>query len=50
MAERLSDVWFKYAIMTVLIVYMYGAMALKYVSGAESLYRGLSFSVTGDED
>ena len=29
--------------MVILIVYMYGAMCLKYVSGAESLYQGISF-------
>jgi hypothetical protein len=29
---------------------MYGAMSLKYTSGAESLYQGISFLVYGDED
>ena len=43
MFDRLSHPFFKYAFMTVLIVYMYGAMSLKYVSGAESLYQGISF-------
>ena len=37
-ADRIAMPWVKYAIMVILIVYMYGAMCLKYVSGAESLY------------
>ena len=28
---------------------MYGAMCLKYVSGAESLYQGIAFIVTGNQ-
>ena len=34
--------------MTVLIFYMYGAMCLKYVAGAESLYQGISFILYKD--
>ena len=34
--------------MVILIVYMYGAMCLKYVSGAESLYQGVSFIAYGN--
>ena len=37
-ADRVSAPWMKYAILVLLVIYMYGAMALKYVSGAESLY------------
>lgn len=33
-AERVSYSWMKYVIIGILIVYMYGAMSLKYVSGA----------------
>lgn len=29
---------------------MYGAMALKYVSGAQSLYQGISFLIYGDPE
>lgn len=47
-ADRLADWWLKYVIMGILIVYMYGAMCLKYVSGAESLYRGISFIAYGN--
>ena len=34
--------------MGILIVYMYGAMCLKYVSGAQSLYQGIAFLATGN--
>ena len=34
--------------MFVLIFYMYGAMCLKYVAGAESLYQGVSFLLYKD--
>ena len=37
-ADAIARPWVKYAIMGILIVYMYGAMCLKYVSAAESLY------------
>jgi len=33
-ADRIAMPWVKYAIMGILVVYMYGAMCLKYVSGA----------------
>lgn len=42
-ADRIAKPWVKYTIMGILIVYMYGAMCLKYVAGAESLYQGISF-------
>ena len=38
MADRFDQQCVKYMIMVVLIFYMYGAMCLKYVAGAESLY------------
>ena len=47
-ADRIAAPWVKYTIMFILVVYMYGAMALKYVSGAESLYEGISFLIYGD--
>jgi len=34
--------------MVILIFYMYGAMCLKYVAGAESLYQGISFILYKD--
>ena len=48
MADRVASPWLKYTIMTVLVFYMYGAMCLKYVAGAESLYQGISFIVYKD--
>ena len=43
MADRVASPWLKYTIMGILVLYMYGAMCLKYVAGAESLYQGISF-------
>ena len=37
-AERVSKPWFKVFIIVILIIYVYGALSLKYVTGAESLY------------
>lgn len=50
MAERFAVNWLKYSIMFILIFYMYGAMCLKYVAGAQSLYQGISFIVYKDID
>ena len=49
-ADRVSWWYTKYVIIFILIVYMYGAMSLKYTAGAESLYQGVSFLVYGDQD
>ncbi len=35
--------------MVILTIYVYGAMSLKYVTGAISLQQGLSFIFTGNE-
>ena len=48
MADRFGQTWLKITIMVVLIFYMYGAMCLKYVAGAQSLYQGVSFIAYGD--
>ena len=48
-AERIARPWVKYTIMGILVVYMYGAMCLKYVAGAESLYQGVSFLIYGNQ-
>lgn len=48
MADTVANAYLKYFVIGVLIVYMYGAMALKYASGAESLYQGASFLIYGD--
>ena len=34
--------------MTILCIYMYGAMSLKYVSGAESFIEAISFIIHGE--
>ena len=36
-------------IVIVLILYLYGSMAISYVSGAESLMEAISFTIYGDE-
>jgi len=35
-------------VILIIIIYMYGAMCLKYVAGAESLEQGVSFMTTGE--
>mmetsp|Transcript_7389 Transcript_7389/g.8341 ORF Transcript_7389/g.8341 Transcript_7389/m.8341 type:complete len:292 (+) Transcript_7389:516-1391(+) len=40
----------KYGIFAIIGCYMYGAMIFKYVSGAESLSEGISFTITGNKD
>ena len=42
-AEDHCAQWVKIFILVILIIYMYGAMSLKYVSGAESFVEALSF-------
>ena len=37
-AERIASPWLKITIMMILVIYVYGALSLKYVTGAESLY------------
>jgi hypothetical protein len=49
-ADRLAKPWVKYSIMGILTVYMYGAMCLKYVSGAQSLYEGISFIIYNNQN
>ena len=42
-AEENAKFWVKAFILTILTIYMYGAMSLKYVSGAESFIEAVSF-------
>lgn len=37
LAERVAAPWVKVAIIVILVIYVYGACALKYVTGAISL-------------
>jgi hypothetical protein len=49
LCERISNSWVKYSFITILIIYVYGAVSLKYVTGAISLQEGMSFLITGQE-
>jgi len=40
--EEFCPVWMKYAVLTILTIYMYLAMCLKYVAGAESFEQAIS--------
>lgn len=40
----------KYIIFSIIGFYMYGAMIFKYVSGAQSISEGISFTFTGDKN
>jgi hypothetical protein len=42
--------WIKVCMMIVLVIYMYGAMCLKYASGAESFVQAISSTFYGDPD
>lgn len=45
MAERFCSAWIKNAAMIILVIYMYGAMCLKYASGAASFVTAVSYLV-----
>lgn len=49
LAERVSHNWVKVSIIVILVIYVYGAVALKYVTGALSLQEGLSKIFTGSD-
>jgi len=48
-ADRIAKPWVKYLIMTMIILYMYGAILLKYVGGAESFVVGISYTIWKNE-
>jgi hypothetical protein len=50
MVERFCAPWIKYASMTILVIYMYGAMCLKYASGAASFETAMSYMIYSDAD
>mmetsp|Transcript_33838 Transcript_33838/g.39039 ORF Transcript_33838/g.39039 Transcript_33838/m.39039 type:complete len:143 (+) Transcript_33838:483-911(+) len=50
MADNLLPVWGKYTLIFFLIVYMYGAMCLKYVAGAKSMVEGVSVTIFQDKE
>ena len=49
-AQRVASPLVKNLILFILILYMYGALCLKYVSGAQSLVLGISYTFWGDGD
>ena len=50
LVERFCYPWFKYSSMTILLIYMYGAMCLKYASGAASFVTAMSYMIYSDAD
>ena len=48
-AKRIATPWFKNLIIFMIILYMYGAICLKFVSGAESFDLGISYTFWNDE-
>ena len=50
MSEDHTNKYFKYAVLIVLVIYMYGAMTLKYVAGAKSLMEVLAMTFSGNKD
>ncbi len=50
MAERFCSPWLKNVGMGILVVYMYGAMCLKYASGAASFVTAMSYMIYGNAD
>ena len=48
-ADRIAKPYVKNVIIIVLITYMYGAICLKYVSGAESFVSGISYTFWDQE-
>ena len=48
-SEMLTPQWVKNAMLVIMVIYMYGAMCLKYVSGAESFVEALSFTIFSDQ-
>ena len=49
-AKRIADPWLQYVIIVMLILYMYGAICLKFVSGAESFDLGIAYTFWGNKD
>lgn len=50
MADDLLPKVLKYILLFVLVLYMYGAMCLKYVAGAKSLVEGVSVTIFQDQE
>ena len=50
MAERVARPWVKTLIIVILVIYMYGAICFKYVSGAKSFVAGVNHTFWPDDD
>jgi hypothetical protein len=50
LAEKVGRPWLKVFIIIVMSLYMYGALCLKYVGGAQSLNAGIAFTIWGDKE
>lgn len=48
-ARRVGPFWFQYFIIGMIILYMYGAICLKFVSGAESFDEGIAYTFWGND-
>lgn len=49
-SERLAKPWVKTTLLIILTIYMYGAICLKFVSGAESFVAGIALTFWDNED
>ena len=49
LADRLSNKDVKNVFMVIIVIYMYGAICLKYVSGAESFVAGVNHTFWPDD-
>lgn len=49
-AKRIGKPWLKHLIVILIILYMYGAICLKYVGGAESFELGLAYTFWGHKE
>eukprot|EP00347_Sterkiella_histriomuscorum_P023649 403333869 len=50
LVETFCPYWIKIAVMIILVIYMYGAMCLKYASGAESFVQAVSYTIYNSPD
>lgn len=50
MSERIANDGWKIFFIIIIIIYMYGAICLKYVSGAESFVSGISYTFWKNDD
>lgn len=48
-AQRIAKPWLKNVIVVMMILYMYGAICLKYVGGAQSFELGIAYTFWSNE-